>query len=730
MPEEKKEIVLSVQDPDPTHVGRNIVTIDRETKTILNITSGDIVQIEGSKKTAAIVWPARVDDEGKKIIRADSFIRHNAGVALNEKVKISKVIPQEGKKVILAPVEEVRIIASGYDRILKKSFLGRPLTVGDNVWISVFGSGFIYRVVDTAPRGIVKVTDNTQFSLKEKPVKDALSNIPKVAYEDIGGLGEQVKKVREMVELPMKHPELFKKLGIVPPKGILLYGPPGTGKTLLAKAVANEAQVHFIYVSAPEIMGKFVGEAEERVRNLFKDAQENAPSIIFIDEIDSIAPKRDEVVGEVERRVVAQILSLMDGLEGRGEVIVMAATNRVNSIDEALRRPGRFDREIEFTVPDKKAREQILGIHTRGMPLEVTGENKVDLNYFASLTHGFVGADLQALAKEAAMKALRRYLPQIDLEEETIPPEVLENLKITQPDFIDGLKDVQPSALREVAIEIPNIRWAQIGALESVKQELKQAVEWPIKNPGVFKEMGIRAPKGILLYGPPGTGKTLLAKAVATESEANFISIKGPELMSMWVGEGERGVRKIFKKARQVAPCVVFFDEFDAIAPRRGNESGNNVTERMVNQLLTELDGVEVLNDVVFIAATNRPDLIDPALLRPGRIDKLIIVPAPDEVAREAILKVHTKNMKLDKSVSLKELAAKTKGFSGADLEGLVREAALFVLQNNNMKPDLIKMKDFDEVLKKMNPTIKEDSEKAYEEFKEKARDFRPSYVG
>jgi len=731
MPEEKKnEIVLSVQDPDPTHVGRNIVTLDRETKIQLDITSGDIVQIEGTKKTAAIVWPARVDDEGKKIIRADSFIRHNAGVALNEKVKVTKVIPQEGKKVVLAPIEEVRIIASGYDRILKKSFLGRPLTVGDNVWISVFGSGFIYRVVDTAPRGIVKVTDNTQFSLKEKPVKDALSNIPKVAYEDIGGLGEQVKKVREMVELPMKHPELFQKLGIVPPKGILLYGPPGTGKTLLAKAVANEAQVHFMYVSAPEIMGKFVGEAEERVRNLFKDAQDNAPSIIFIDEIDSIAPKRDEVAGEVERRVVAQILSLMDGLEGRGEVIVMAATNRVNSIDEALRRPGRFDREIEFTVPDKKAREQILGIHTRGMPLEIEGEDKVDLSYFASLTPGFVGADLQALSKEAAMRALRRYLPKIDLEEKTIIPEVLENLKITQADFVDGLKDVQPSALREVAIEIPNVKWNQIGALDLVKQELKQAVEWPIKNPTMFKEMGIRAPRGILLYGPPGTGKTLLVKAVATESEANFISVKGPELMSRWVGEGERGIRNIFKKARQVAPCVIFFDDFDAIASRRGNDNGNNSTERMVNQLLTELDGVEVLNNVVFIAATNRPDLIDSALLRPGRIDKLIIVPAPDEDSREAILKIHTKNMKLDKSVSLREIAEKTKGFSGADLEGLVREAALLVLQNNNMKPDLIKMKDFDEILKKMNPTIKDESEKAYEEFKEKARDFRPSYVG
>ncbi len=728
--EKKFEALLQVQDPDPTHVGRNIVTIDKETKANLGITSGDIVQIEGSKKTAAIVWPARSDDEGKKIIRMDSFIRHNAGVGLNERVKVQKVIPQEGKKVILAPIEEVRIIASGYDRILKKSFLGRPLNVGDNVWISVFGSGFIYRVVDTAPRGIVKVTDATQFSLKEKPVKDSLAGVPKVAYEDIGGLGEQVKKVREMVELPMKHPELFQKLGIVPPKGILLYGPPGTGKTLLAKAVANEAQVHFISISAPEIMGKFVGEAEERVRNIFKDAQENAPSIIFIDEIDSIAPKRDEVVGEVERRVVAQLLSLMDGLEGRGEVIVMAATNRVNSIDEALRRPGRFDREIEFTVPDKKAREQILNIHTRGMPLEEGIKEKVDLSYFASLTHGFVGADLQALSKEAAMKALRRYLPQIDLEEDTIPPEVLEKLKITQNDFIEGLKDVQPSALREVAIEIPNVRWEQIGALESVKSELKQAVEWPIKNPQAFKEMGISPPKGVLLYGPPGTGKTLLAKAVATESEANFISIKGPELLSMWVGEGERGVRKIFRKARQVSPCVVFFDEIDAIAPRRGTEAGNNVTERMVNQLLTELDGVESLSDVVFIAATNRPDLIDPALLRPGRIDKLIIVPAPNEEAREAILKVHIKNVKLDKDVSIKILAQQTKGFSGADLEGLVREAALLVLSQNNMKPGLIAMKHFEEILRKMNPSIDDESEKAYSEFKEKALDFRPSYVG
>ncbi|MEK6959416.1 MAG: CDC48 family AAA ATPase [archaeon] len=726
MSEEKKEIILQVQDPDPTHVGRNIITLDKETKTLLNITSGDIVEIEGTKKTAAIVWPARTEDENKKIIRMDSFIRHNSGVGLNDKVKVRKVHPQEAKRVTLAPIEEVRIIASGYERILKKSFLGRPLTIGDNVWVSVFGSGFIYRVVESQPRGIVKVTDATQFFLKEKPVKDALESIPKVAYEDIGGLDEQVKKVREMVELPMKHPELFQKLGIVPPKGILLYGPPGTGKTLLAKAVANEAQVHFISISAPEVMGKFVGEAEERVRNIFKEAQENAPSIIFIDEIDAIAPKRDEVVGEVERRVVAQLLSLMDGLEGRGEVIVMAATNRVHSMDEALRRPGRFDREIEFGIPDKKSRKQILSIHTRGMPLD----EDVDLGYFADFTHGFVGADLQALSKEAAMKALRRYLPEIDLEEETISAEMLEKLKITKQDFLDGLKDVQPSALREVAIEVPNVKWGDIGALEEVKQELKQAVEWPLKNPKSFKEMGITPPKGILLYGPPGTGKTLLAKAIATESEANFISVKGPELLSMWVGESEKGVRKIFKKARQVAPCIVFFDELDSMASRRGGNIGSKVNDGIVNQLLTELDGIEALHDIVFIAATNRPDLIDSALLRPGRIDKIILVPAPDEKARELILKVQTKNVKLDKDVSIKQLAAETKGFSGADIEGLVRESALNVLQENKMKPAPIKMADFTKVLSKMKPTIDDESEKAYGEFKDKALDFRPTYVG
>ncbi len=721
-----KSVELRVADPDPAHVGRNIVTLDRETKQILGITSGDIVEVEGQKKTAAIVWPARAEDEGKRLIRMDNFIRHNAGVGLGEKVAVRKAEPKEAKKVTLAPTQEVRIIASGFERILKKNFLGRPLTIGDSVWISVFGSGFVYRVIDTNPRGLVKVTDFTQFILKEKPVKGELESIPRVSYDDIGGLDEPIRKVREMVELPMRHPELFRKLGIVPPKGVLLYGPPGTGKTLLAKAVANETQAHFISINAPEVMSKFVGEAEERIRQMFKEAEENAPSIIFIDEIDAIAPKREEVVGEVERRVVAQILSLMDGLEARGNVIVIAATNRVNSIDEALRRPGRFDREIEFPVPDKKARKEILAIHTRGMPLA----KDVDLGYFASITHGFVGADLAALGKEAAMKALRRYLPKINLEEEKIPQELLESMEVNKKDFQDGLKDVQPSALREVTIEIPNIKWADIGNLTAAKEELRQAVEWPLRNPGSFKKMGIKQPAGVLLYGPPGCGKTMLAKAVASESEANFISIKGPELLSMWVGESEKGIRKVFRRARQVAPCIVFFDEIDSIASRRGLSPDSHVTERVVNQLLTELDGIEQNRNVVFLAATNRPDLIDPGLLRPGRVDKLIKVDAPDETGRLAIFKVHTKGVNLSKNVSLQQLAKKTIGFSGADIEGLIREAALIALKENKMKPMPIEKKHFDLALAKTKPSISAKVEEAYEDFKEHHAEFKPSYVG
>ena len=723
----KKSVPLKVQDPDPTHVGRNIITLDRKTKEELGITSGDLVEIQGGKKTAAVVWPARADDEGKGIIRMDNLIRHNCGVGLGEKVTVAKAEYKDAKKVVLAPTQEVRIIASGYDRVLKKTFIGRPLTKGDRVWITVFGSGFIYAVIDTNPRGIVKITDFTQFVLKEEPIKEALEAIPKIAYEDIGGLEDQVQKVREMIELPMRHPELFRRLGIAPPKGVLLHGPPGTGKTLLAKAVANETNAHFISVSGPSLMSKFVGEAEERVRQIFKEAEENSPSIIFIDEIDSIAPKREEAVGEVERRVVAQLLSSMDGMEARGNVIVIAATNRVNALDEALRRPGRFDREIEIGVPDKKGRNAILQIHTRGMPLA----QDIDMKHYAQITHGFVGADLAALVKEAAMRALRRYLPEINLEEETVPPEVLERLEVKKEDFDDALKDVQPSALREVMVEVPNVKWHDIGGLEEAKEELKQVVEWPLKIPEVFVKMGIKPPTGVLLYGPPGTGKTLLAKAIANESEANFISIKGPELLSKFVGESERGVRKIFKKARQVSPVIIFFDEIDALASiRSGGEFDSGVGDRVLNQILTELDGVESLNGVMFIAATNRPDLIDPALIRPGRIDKIIFVGAPDEKAREEIFKVHLKGVPLAKTFNLKELVQKTKGYSGADILGLVREAVLITLKENKMKPGEVQSKHFEKAMEKPLPSLSQETEESYEGFRRKLSQVKLSYVG
>lgn len=688
---DKRNVTLKVQEPSPTHVGRNIVTLDRKSKQLLSITSGDIVEIEGAKKTAAIVWPARTEDEGKDIIRMDNLIRHNAGVNLGEKVIVRPAQFKEAQKVILAPTQDVHIIASGYERILKKTFIGRPLSRGDNVWITVFGSGFIYRVVETAPRGIVKITDFTQFVLKDEPVKGELDLTLKKSYDDVGGLRAQVAKVRELVELPMHHPELFQKLGIEPPKGVLMHGPPGTGKTLLAKAVASETQAHFISVSAPSIMSKFVGEAEERVRQIFKEAEENAPSIIFIDEIDAIAPKREEVMGEVERRVVAQLLSLMDGMESRGNVIVIAATNRVNSIDEALRRPGRFDREIEIGIPDKVGRKEILEIHTRGMPLNTD----VDLDYFAGITHGFVGADLSSLTKESAMKALRRYLPKINLEDENIPEGLLEEMQVKKEDFDEALREIQPSALREIAIELPDVKWDDVGAQEDVKSELKQVVEWPIRYHDRFVEMGIRPPNGVLLYGPPGNGKTLLAKAVATESGVNFISIRGPELVNKWVGETEKGIRQIFKKARQVSPCIIFFDEFDAIAHQRGGGSDSTGTsEKIVNQLLTELDGIQPLKNVIVIAATNRPDLIDQALKRPGRFDKEILVKSPNEKGREQILQVHTRGTPLHKNVSISDLAKRTEGYSGADLSNLIREAGLLVMREKI---------SYDEILTKIN---------------------------
>ncbi|XRO75417.1 CDC48 family AAA ATPase [Methanocaldococcus sp. 28A] len=675
---------LKVAEAYQGDVGRGIARIDPYTMEELGLKPGDVIEIEGAKgKAYAIVYRGFLEDAGKGIIRIDGYLRQNAGVAIGDRVKVKKVELKEAKKVVLAPTQPIRL-GPGFEDFIKRKIIGQVLSKGSKVTIGVLGTALTFVVVSTSPAGPVRVTDFTHVELKEEPVSEIKeTKIPDVTYEDIGGLKEEVKKVREMIELPMRHPELFEKLGIEPPKGVLLVGPPGTGKTLLAKAVANEAGANFYVINGPEIMSKYVGETEENLRKIFEEAEENAPSIIFIDEIDAIAPKRDEATGEVERRLVAQLLTLMDGLKGRGQVVVIGATNRPNALDPALRRPGRFDREIVIGVPDREGRKEILQIHTRNMPLA----EDVDLDYLADVTHGFVGADLAALCKEAAMRALRRVLPSIDLEAEEIPKEVLDNLKVTMDDFKEALKDVEPSAMREVLVEVPNVKWEDIGGLEEVKQELREAVEWPLKAKEVFEKIGVRPPKGVLLFGPPGTGKTLLAKAVANESGANFISVKGPEIFSKWVGESEKAIREIFRKARQSAPCIIFFDEIDAIAPKRGRDLSSGVTDKVVNQLLTELDGMEEPKDVIVIAATNRPDIIDPALLRPGRLDRVILVPVPDEKARLDIFKIHTRGMNLAEDVNLEELAKKTEGYTGADIEALCREAAMLAVRESIGKP-------------------------------------------
>src|SRR5438552_4945385 len=552
---------------------------------------------------------------------------------------------------------------------------GRAITRGDVISVSVMGSKFDFVVTSFSPGAdAVLVEAETEIKIAEKPIKEEEAKVPKVDYEDIGGLGSEVRKVREMIELPLRHPELFERLGVEAPKGVLLHGPPGTGKTLLAKAVASETSANFHSISGPEIMSKFYGQSEENLRDMFKQAEENAPSIIFIDEIDSIAPKRDEVTGEVERRVVAQLLALMDGLQARGKVVVIGATNRPNALDPALRRPGRFDREIEIGVPDRDGRLEILQIHTRGMPLA----EDVDLKKLADVTHGFVGADLEALAKEAAIRALRRILPEMDLEAENIPAEVLNKIIVRMTDFQEALKEVEPSAMREVLVEVPDIKWEDIGGLESVKEELREAIEWPLKYPELFAQMNAVPPKGLLLYGPPGTGKTLLAQAAANESEANFISVKGPELLNKFVGESEKAIREVFRKARQASPCIIFFDEIDSVAPVRGSGSGDsNVTERVISQFLTEMDGLEELRNVVIIAATNRPDIVDPALLRPGRFDRMLLVPPPDLEARKQIFRIHTKKTPLAEDVKPDELARKTEGYTGADIASICNTAVM-----------------------------------------------------
>ncbi|TVP41518.1 CDC48 family AAA ATPase [Candidatus Nitrosocosmicus arcticus] len=665
---------LKVLEAYTRDVGRGVARIDYDSMDALSASTGDVVEIRGKRKTVAKCLPLYPSDEGKGIIRVDGLVRNNAGVAIGDTVIVRKIKAVPAEKVIVAPLEAIPPID---ERYLADALESVPLIKGDNVMVPYFGGRLTFQVIGVTPGpGVdaVLVTQKTVFHIAERG--ETLRGVPQVTYEDIGGLKEEIQKVREMIELPLRHPEIFEKLGIEAPKGVLLYGPPGTGKTLLAKAVANESNAHFISISGPEIMSKFYGESEARLREIFKETKEKAPSIIFIDEIDSITPKREEVTGEVERRVVSQLLSLMDGLEARGKVIVIAATNRPNAIDPALRRPGRFDREIEIKVPDKRGRLEILQIHARNMPLE----SDVNQEKIAAVSHGFVGADLEYLCKEAAMKCLRRLLPELNLSDEKIPPETLEKLIISMSDFENALKEVTPSAMREVYLESPDVEWNDIGGLDEVKRELQEAVEWPLRYPDLYTKLGHSVPKGILMHGPSGTGKTMLAKAVATESEANFISVKGPELLSKWIGESERGVREIFRRARQAAPCVVFFDEIDSIAPIRGMEGVNAGTERMVSQLLTEMDGIQELNGVVIIAATNRLDMIDSALLRPGRFDKIVFVPKPDISTRLKILEIYAKEKPLTSDVNLQRIAELTDGFSGADMSAVANTAVSLVL--------------------------------------------------
>tara|TARA_Y100000034_G_scaffold136124_1_gene210933 strand:- start:10355 stop:12661 length:2307 start_codon:yes stop_codon:yes gene_type:complete len=735
MPIDKKQgAKLRVSEALQDDAYKGIARIDFDIMRDLGIKRGDVILIKGGRETVAIADKAYPADVGEGIIRIDGIIRKNARTGVSENVVVQKANVKEAKKVVIAPIipanQRLRIEGD-----LKSGLFGRTVVKGDIVVLGgvqrrmdlfgedmesmlgglggLFGEAMgqglggaqpiKFLVVSTDPKASVVIGENTKVSISNKPVDVSdETSLPEVTYEDIGGLSEEVKKVREMVEVPLKHPEIFERLGVEPPKGVLLHGPPGTGKTLLAKAVANESDANFILLNGPEIMSKFYGESEKKIRDIFDDAEKNSPSIIFIDEIDAIAPKREEAHGEVERRVVSQLLTMMDGLQSRGKVVVIGATNRPNSIDEALRRPGRFDREVELRAPDKKGRLQVLKIHTRGMPLT----KDVSLEYLAGITHGFVGADLASLTKEAAMVVLRRLLPKLELkEDEPIPEDVLKELKIQKKDFDSALKVVRPSAMREVMVETPNIGWADIGGLNKIKQELKEAVEWPLKFPESFTRLGIKPPRGLLLYGPPGTGKTLLAKAVAKESEANFIQIKGPSLLSMWVGKSEEGVRKIFERARQVSPCVIFFDEIDSLAGKRGMEHGQKVTERVLNQLLAEMDGIEDLSNVIVIGATNRPDMLDSALLRPGRFDRILLVTSPEPAGREQIIKIHTKNMPLAKDVNIKKLVAMTDGYVGADIESMIREAAMLSLRDN-MDSKEVSMKYFNEAMKKVASSV------------------------
>ncbi len=717
-----KDIMLKVAKAYPNDSARGIARLDPNALLTLRLSPGDIIEIEGKRLTAAKVWRADRQDWSQDYIRIDGFIRQNAGVGIGDRVKIRKAKYSEAQRIVLAPPSGSHMhYGDEAADMIRRQTLKRPVISGDILPIMSSGSHpFIGRmeavplvVTETNPEGVVVICERTEIVLLEKPSKSVRSvKATGTTYENVGGLRTEVQRVREMIELPMKHPEVFLKLGIEPPKGVLLYGPPGTGKTLIAKAVANESGANFFSLAGPEIMSKYYGESEQRLREIFEEAQKAAPSIIFIDEIDSIAPKRGEVSGEVERRVVAQLLAMMDGLKERGQVVVIGATNREEAIDPALRRPGRFDREIEIGVPDRSGRVEILQIHMRNMPIA----EDVSLDSLADRTHGFVGADVNALCKEAAMKAVRRYLPDLTTEDE-IPQEIVEKMEVMSDDFEEALKEIEPSAMREVLVEVPHVTWTDLGGLGLLKQELIEAIEWPLKRPEKFREMGIRPPKGILLYGPPGTGKTMIAQAIANETNANFISVRGPQMLSKWVGESEKAIREIFRKARQVSPSIIFFDELDSIAPMRGMDEGSHVMERVVNQLLAEMDGLEALKDVVVIAATNRPDILDPALLRSGRFDRLLMVGAPDKLGRHEILKIHTAKIPNSQDVSLEELAELTEGYVGSDLDSLCREAAMLAMREDLI---LVDMNHYLEALKKVRPSIEENMISYYERISER----------
>jgi transitional endoplasmic reticulum ATPase len=732
---------LTVKPLKQKDAGRGLAALDSRAADSLEVESGDYIVIEGHDggRAVARVWPGYPQDEDRGVIRIDGRLRQEADVGIDDNVEVEPADVKPAEEITVALPQNLRI-QGDVRPLVRESLSGRAVTQGQDIRVNVgligFGSqqGLPLRIAETTPSGTVVVNEGTQITISERPAEEvgggatgAPQATPDVTYEDIGGLDKELEQVREMIELPMRHPELFQRLGIEPPKGVLLHGPPGTGKTLIAKAVANEIDASFQTISGPEIMSKYYGESEEQLREVFEEAEENAPAIVFIDELDSIAPERGEASGDVERRVVAQLLSLMDGLDERGEVVVIAATNRVDAIDPALRRGGRFDREIEIGVPDRDGRLEILQVHTRGMPLA----EGVELEQYADNTHGFVGADLEQLAKEGAMTALRRVRPQLDLESDEIPADVLESIQVTEADFKDALKGVEPSALREVFAEVPDITWSDVGGLEKTKDRLQETIQWPLEYPQVFETLDMQAAKGVLLYGPPGTGKTLLAKAVANEAESNFISVKGPELLNKYVGESEKGVREVFKKARENAPTVVFFDEIDSIASERGSHQGDSgVGERVVSQLLTELDGLEELEDVVVVATTNRPDLIDAALLRPGRLDRQVHVPVPDEAARRAIFEVHTTDKPLADDVDLDELAARTEHYVGADIEAVCREAAMAASREfvTSVEPEdipdtvgnvRIANEHFERALEDVGPSVTEEVRERYQELED-----------